>query len=145
MTHKPGDTVTLERGDERLTATLIRDPDGQTVFPVTLALRGDLLHMEANGWRVTNVEPALTPLPTDDGIYNDSTGCTWQRDGVNHFWRIMDGFNRSPDPREYAPFVKLVPEAEARAAGVEEAADTLRLLGYSSAAGALERALGSTP
>lgn len=94
-----GDLIEAVKGDTVIRARLQRDPAGykNPLAIFTVALHADVRHLEANGYKVTVLEKAAPPLPTEPGHYLDKDGDHWELPRIGEL-----------DPR-YAPYARLEP------------------------------------
>lgn len=125
--YKPGDTITLVKGEDRLVREVLA---GDTVKVVTSHpdLVAGIAVLVADGWRITDLTPNPAPLPTEPGIYviepHGNVGEEpWGTDGFEFYY--LNSFGNWADagfgaPPEDAPLVKLVQEAKREAVRVIE-------------------------
>lgn len=119
----PGQRVTLAHDDGTvLVGTVARN--GHTIDIAALDTFARLDSWEGKGFRVTHIDgepvPAAPTLPTEEGVYLDREDQVWEagEDGV-----LVYGVDPSEKPEDWAPFRRLVPQGENRAAIAREVID----------------------
>lgn len=103
--YKEGDLVEAVKGDTVIRGRL---DGGEDSRPWVIDSGWSLNSLVGDGFTVSLVESAPTPLPTASGFYVDEQGDHWRLNGGGG-WDCLDSPTDSNNPQHFAPFTRLEP------------------------------------
>lgn len=117
--YNEGDLVEAVKGDTVIRGRLVvlYGVGSNPVIDITLPIKTDVVHLKANGYKVTVIEKAAPKvvLPSEPGHYLDKDSDVWALTTNGHGdpeWHLLGGFVRLEKVVGYAPFTKLEPVSE---------------------------------